>query len=378
MTPKPSRRKRIVQIGNWPPPVCSWTMSLVELRKELEARGWDCVVMNLNENRRLKSPEYIDVQGGWDYGEKVSRYVAKGYAVHVRVNGETRKGYLLALAALGLARLFFRPALLTYAGGHQQSFFPAPRSSFRHWAFALLFSVPHRIFCNSDKVKGAILTTGIRQEVVVPIPHFSTQHLEYTTVPLPAEVEDFYRRHRAVFFAYVCLRKEYALDFLAETIRHFRKLHPDIGFMLAGVRDREMEPMRDFIKKQELEAATCVVGSVPHELFLTLLSRSVAYIRTPVTDGICSSVLESLILKTPVLASENGARPQGVEPWKEGDMDSLLSLMEEAVAHHDVLVSRIPKVEVEDNAKKLADSIEEVCLKREDRYDPFLPSASKA
>jgi len=378
MTRKASRSKRILQIGNWPPPVCSWTMSLVELRKELETRGWDCAVMNLNENRRVKSDEYVDVQDGWDYLTKVSRYVTKGYAVHVRVNGETKKGYFLALAALGLARLFGRPALLTYAGGHQQSFFPAPRNRFRYWAFALLFRLPHRIFCNSDKVKSAVLTTGIREEAVVPIPHFSTQHLEFTAVPLPADVENFYRRHRAVFFAYVCLRKEYALDFLAQTIRDFRALHPDIGFMMAGVRDRELEPMRAFIKEQALEEATCVVGSVPHDLFLTLLSRSLAYIRTPVTDGICSSVLESLALKTPVFASENGARPSGVEIWKEGDLNGLVSLMENAIVHHDVLVSRIPEVEVEDNAKKLADSIEEVWLKREDRHDRFMSLESKA
>src|SRR5947209_20315348 len=103
MTGKHNRSKRILEIGNWPPPVCSWTMSMVELRKELEGRGWHCPVMNLNENRRVKSPEYIDVQGGWDYLKKVVRHVLKGYAVHVRVNGETKKGYLLALAALGVA-----------------------------------------------------------------------------------------------------------------------------------------------------------------------------------------------------------------------------------------------------------------------------------
>lgn len=378
MKPKLNRTKRILQIGNWPPPVCSWTMSLVELRKELEDRGWNCVVLNLNENRRVKSQEYVDVQDGWDYLKKVSRHVARGYAVHVRVNGEAKKGYLLALAALGLARLFRRPALLTYAGGHQQSFFPAPKNSFRHHAFAFLFRFPHRIFCNSEKVKGAVLTTGVREDVVVPIPHFSTQHLEFTSVPLPEDMENFYRRHRAVFFVYICFRKEYALDFLADAIHRFRESHPDIGFMLAGVREREMEPMRDYICSQGLETSTYIAGSVPHDLFLTLLSRSLAYIRTPITDGICSSVLESLAVKTPVLASENGARPGGVELWREGDLDSLLSLMEEALAHRSLLVSRIPQVEVEDNAKKLADSIEEVCLKREDGPDGFLPVESKA
>src|SRR5437016_4824470 len=158
--------KRILEIGNWPPPVCSWSMSLVGLRKELQARGWDCQVMNLNENRRVHSPDYIDVQGGWDYFWKVLRYVRRGYAVHIRVNGETRKGYLLALAALLLARLGRRAALLTYGGGHQQSYFPAPKGSLRHLAFSLLFRIPQRIYCNSEVVKKVLLTTRIPAERV--------------------------------------------------------------------------------------------------------------------------------------------------------------------------------------------------------------------
>src|SRR5213080_1062632 len=89
--------KRILEIGNWPPPVCSWSMSLVGLREELQARGWDCQVMNLNENRRVRSPEYIDVQHAWDYLMKVSRRAFRGYAIHARVNGEMKKGYVLAL-----------------------------------------------------------------------------------------------------------------------------------------------------------------------------------------------------------------------------------------------------------------------------------------
>src|SRR5437667_404866 len=119
---------------------------------ELEARGWDCQVMNINENRRVRSPQYIDVQSGWDYFWKVARLVWRGYAVHIRVNGETKKGYLLALSALLLARVGRRAALLTYAGGHQQTYFPAPRGSLRHLAFSLLFRVADLIYCNSSAV----------------------------------------------------------------------------------------------------------------------------------------------------------------------------------------------------------------------------------
>src|SRR5581483_8184446 len=113
--------------------------------------------------------------------------------------------------------------------------------------------------------------------------------------------------------------------------------------------------------------AVCVLGSVPHEMFLTLLSRSLAYIRTPITDGICSSVLESLKLKVPVLGADNDASPKGTELWKAGYVGSLLKLMEEAVRDRRAMVDRIPELEIEDNANKLANSIEEVCLQSADR-----------
>lgn len=331
------------------------------LRKELTARGWHVEIMNLNENRRVHSPEYIDVQNGWDYFRKVLAHAWRGYAIHVRVNGETKKGYALALCALLLARLFRRPALLTYGGGHQQSFFPAPKHSFRHIAFSFLFRFAHRIYCNSDKVKEVLLTTGIPASRVVPIPHFSTYYVQFTPTPLPEEVERFFQRHEGVFFSYVCFRKEFALPFLADAIRRFRQINPNIGFFWVGPWGREMEPMYRFLREEKIEEAVMVQGSAPHEMFLNMMSRSLAYIRTPVTDGICSSVLESLKLKVPVLAADNGTRPPGTELWTEGNLDSLLSLMKEAVDHHSDMVARIPEIPLEDNAKKLADSIEDVC-----------------
>jgi glycosyltransferase involved in cell wall biosynthesis len=337
-------------------------MSLVGLRKELEARGWDCRVMNLNENRKVRSPDYIDVQNGWDFCLKVARAVWQGCAVHIRVNGETVKGYTLAVIALSLARLGRRPALLTYGGGHQQSYFPAPRLTLRHLAFSFLFRLPARIYCNSEAVKKVLLTTGISPDRVVPIPHFSNYYVQFTAIPFPPDVEEFFRRHEGVFFSYVCFRKEFALEFLAEAIRRFRAASPRTGFLLLGPWEREMDQMRQFLRREKIEDCVHALASVPHEMFLNLLSRSLAHIRTPVTDGICSSVLESLKLKVPVLAADNGTRPRGTELWQEGNVESLLDLMRKVASHREEFVARIPEIELEDNAKKLADSIEEVCL----------------
>lgn len=354
--------RRILQIGNWPPPVCGWSMSLVGLRKELESRGWDCPVMNLNENRRVKSPEYIDVQNGWDYFRKVLRWVRRGYAVHVRVNGDTKKGYLLALSALMLARMWRRPALLTYCGGHQQNYFPAPKASFRQGAFSLLFRISSRIYCNSEAVKQAILTTAVSPEKVIPIPHFSSQYVQFDPVPLPSDVESFCKNHQAVFFIYLCFRKEYMLEFLANVMRKFLISFPRVGFLLVGTSEREVPQLREFLDREGLTKAVCVTGSVPHDLFLTMMKQSLAYIRMPLTDGVCSSVLEGLTMRVPVLASDNGTRPPGAELWRPGDSARLLDLLSEAAQQRERMAARIPSVTVDDNAGKLADDIEQVCL----------------
>jgi len=354
--------KRILQIGNWPPPVCGWSMSLVGLRKELVSRGWDCQVMNLNENRRAKSSEYIDVQSGWDYFRKVLRCVRRGYIIHVRVNGETKKGYVLALSAILLARILRLPALLTYCGGHQQSFFPAPKGSFRQLAFSLLFRVSSRIYCNSEAVKAAILTSGIKPEKVIPLPHFSTQYIQFAPVPLPGTAQEFFQNHDTVFFIYLCFRKEYMLEFLADAMRKFLISFPRVGFLLVGTSEREVPLLRDFFDREQLTRAVLITGSVPHDLFLTMMMKSQAYIRMPLTDGVCSSVLEGLTMKVPVLASDNGTRPVGAELWKPGDSERLLSLLTEATLQRDRMVARIPDVAVDDNASKLADDIERVCL----------------
>lgn len=357
-----ARIKRILEIGNWPPPVCSWSMSLVGLRRELESRGWDCRLMNMNENRRVRSTEYIDVQNGWDYLQKTIRSIRHGCAVHTRVNAESTDLYILAFLAMFFARLWRRPALLTYGGGHKQTYFPAPRFSLRHLAFSVLFRLPNRIYCNSEAVKKVLLTTGVSPERVLPIPHTSGYYTEFDPVPLPAGVDEFLRRHSGIFFSYVCYRKEFALEFLAEAVRRFRKLYPKTGFLWLGPWEREMSSMKEFLQKEGIDDAIYLMGSVPHEMFLNILSQSLAYIRTPVTDGVCSSVLESLKLKVPVLASENGTRPAGTEIWKEADVESLVALMKGAVENHEEFVARIPTIVLEDNAKKLADDIESICL----------------
>jgi glycosyltransferase involved in cell wall biosynthesis len=77
-----------------------------------------------------------------------------------------------------------------------------------------------------------------------------------------------------------------------------------------------------------------LLGNLPHDDFLSLLSRCFAYLRTPACDGVSSSVLESLALGVPVVASENGRRPPGVATYVEDDAADLCDKLRHLDTHY--------------------------------------------
>src|SRR5438874_10601355 len=90
---------KILQIGNYPPPMCGWAIQTKLVTDELRRRGHVCDVLKINEGRQVKDPSYVDVQNGRDYLFKVLRFAFRGYRLNVHVNGMSKKGYILALIA---------------------------------------------------------------------------------------------------------------------------------------------------------------------------------------------------------------------------------------------------------------------------------------
>src|SRR5450755_676464 len=86
---------KILQIGNYPPPMCGWAVQTVLLNQELRRRGHISEVLNINESRKRKSPEYVDVQNGLDFLWKILRFSTRGYRIHAHLNAESPKLYLL-------------------------------------------------------------------------------------------------------------------------------------------------------------------------------------------------------------------------------------------------------------------------------------------
>ena len=355
----PSNRPRVkvLEVGNYPPPMCGWAMQTKLVVEELRRRGHLCQVLKINENRQVKDPAYLDVQNGRDFFWKVLRHAVAGYRVNVHVNGHSKKGYLLALCGLTIARLTFRPALLTFHGGRSQPYFPRHDVRSLDWAFTLLFRVADAIACDSMEVKEAIAGYGIEGERITPVATFSGQYVEFTPAALPPAVEDFLAERSPVFFSYLAFRPEYRLELLREGMRQFSATHPRAGFLWLGFTSREFEQAEQFVSAwpSEERKSVLLLGNLDHDEFLTLLSRCLACLRTPACDGVSASVLESLALGVPVVASENGSRPAGVITYEEGDPADQCRKLVYVTEHREELERSLSLPSGRDNVALMAD-----------------------
>jgi len=343
---------RVLEVTSYPPPRAGWGIRVEFLKKRLEAEGHTCVVLNIGTSRAIPSPEYETVLGGADFAKKVWKFARQGYAVHAHANGDALKGLLLALLAQAIARLCGCRCYLTFHAGVIQRFFPQERSRKHAPLFWLLFALPHRIICNSEPVKRKIQGYGVGARRIVAIPAFSKQYMEYVPAQLPPDMLEFFDRYPHVVFTYVRMRPLFYPVTMVDGLAALVQRRPDVGLVVCGMAGHTDEgvgeAVEERIRHHGLEAHICLVDDLDHDAFLTALSRSTLYLRTPITDGVASSVLEALALGVPVVGCENGTRPPGVLTYTADKADEMAAQMEHVIANRARVVEALGRVEVPD------------------------------
>lgn len=350
----PAGRARILEITSYPPPRAGWGVRVSFLRRRLEAQGHACEVLNTGRSRRIRSPEYIDVQNGWDYLVKVVRWVRRCHVVHTHINGDGNKGWALALVAQLVARLWGRECVLTFHAGPRQRHFPREQSRLCVPFFRSVFGLARLIICNSAAVKECIQAYGVPSSKIHPIPAFSRQYLAYTPSGLRPELEAFVTGRAPVLAAYFFLRPEFFVESLLEAVGRLARRYRRLGVVMVG-EDTRSPAFGVMLRKAGIAEHVYCAGDLNHDEFMTLLSRIHLYVRTPAKDGVCSSVLEALSLSIPVVASENGQRPAGVITFHPGSADSLADAIESTWERYAAVRASLVKPDVQDTLAVEAD-----------------------
>ncbi len=316
---------RILQIGNYPPPLCGWAMRTQLVQRELFRQGADCGVLDVGPNRRTRKQGCTPVGNGFDYAVKLLIHRARGYTFAVHVNGDSWKGYLIALAAVLLGRFTHKPSFLIFHAGPKQAYFPRSEGFWFH-AFRLLFRSSASIICNFEPVKNVIQQYGISAEKIHPIPAFSDQYQEETPVPLVTSMEPFLNAHEPCLFSYTLFRPEFTMDCLFEAFAQVHQKFPRAGLLIVGPREVPPEA-RAQLRRLGIDSSVQIAGNLRHAEFLTAIKRCDVFVRTHLRDGACASILEALSLGVPVVAAEDGTRPPSVMTYTPADAGDLTRVL---------------------------------------------------
>jgi glycosyltransferase involved in cell wall biosynthesis len=347
-----TRPAKILQISSYPPPRAGWAVRVEFLKRQLEAEGHECVVLNIGTSRMIPSDEYETVLSGGDYVKKVWRFCARGFLPHVHVNGSTKKGLTLSLIAQIISLAFGRRVALTFHAGVVQEFFPREKAPLMVPAYWLLFKLSRLIVCNNEAMKRLIADYGVRPSKIFPIPAFSVQYMQELGTELPSEITDFVARYQHVLFSYIRFRPTFFVPELITAFGLVARQRPDVGLLLCGdtghSEDNLPQRIADQITAAGLSHRVLLVGDLTHDQFLAALSRCAFYVRTPVSDGVASSVLESLSLGVPVVASENGSRPAGTITYPATDAAALAQTLLDVLDRRAAIVAALPRPPLRD------------------------------
>jgi len=346
------RPARILEVTSYPPPRAGWGIRVEYLKKRLEREGHSCVVLNTGTSRKIPSPEYETVMSGLDLAQKIWKYARRGFLVHAHTNGDSWKGLLLAIGTELIALAGGRRPVLTFHAGAIQRYFPRDRAPLFVPLFWLVFLLPRRIICNNQAVKDRIVGYGVLPEKIAVIPAFTREYLEYSPCPLPEALDAFMGRLPRVLFSYLRMRPLFYPLVLVDAMARIAATLPDVGLVICGgMSHGETELLAQVQKRiahHNLADRLCFVEDLDHDAFLTALKRSAIYVRTPITDGVASSVLESLALGIPVVACENGTRPPGVLTYPPTNSAALADLVMSTLARSESVSAELTQIAIPD------------------------------
>lgn len=312
---------KLVLLGPYPPPHGGVQTNLVAIRKHHLATGGDCRVVNLTRHRQPDGDGIFYPESPWQVVRLLMRLRAD--IIHMHIGGDLSRR--LVLLGLLCTLLPGRKTVLTFhSGGYPDSEAgktagPATLRGIALRRFDALIGVNQQLVDLFRKF--GVPASRIR----LIRPHqISTGDFN---APLPADLADFISAHDPCILTVSGLEPEYEVPLQIDALGSVRRKYPDAGLVVVGSGSLEDE-IRAYAGSREYASHIRLCGDLPHSVTLRAIRECRLFLRTTRYDGDSISVREALFSGTPVIATDNGMRPEGVHLIPAPDHDELLKAIE--------------------------------------------------
>jgi glycogen(starch) synthase len=306
---------RVLLLGAYPPPHGGAQTHIVALREFFTREGIPCEVINLTRHRQ-KSGNGIF----YPYSALAVLWLLlrRRYDVaHLHVGG--RLSLRLLLLCLVCSWIPGKKVVLTFhSGGYPSS--AAGRlvasTSFKGMVLRRL----HGLIGVNRELTEFFLRLGVPAEKTRLITPYAP--CGEGAVGLPTQLREFYDAHRPVIVTVGLLEPEYDLSLQIHALGELRQSTPGAGLAIIGSGSLEKK-LREEIGLLPYREHILVCGDVRHDVTLRAIAGADVMLRTTRYDGDSIAVREAMHMGVPVIATENGMRPDGVTLIPISDRDAL-------------------------------------------------------
>ena len=295
----------VLQLGPIPPPEGGVTRNMMSIREELHRRNHTCSILaTARSSKELQEPGLYYPRGPL---ELMGLLLRTEYDIlHLHVGGEIPPRVLGLVFLCGVVGK--RRNLLTlHSGGYVSKVKPgANRWSLTGSAFRLY----ERIICVNESMIKMFKDYGCDPESLRLIHPFSVEPTTGDLV-MPGFLKRFSQSHSPFLLTVGQLEDEYDLGSQIDCMEQVRDVFPNVGLMIIGSGSLESQ-LRRQIESKDYRDGILLAGDLPHGVTMQLIKDCDVLLRTTRFDGDAISIREALYLGKPVIATDNGMRPEGV------------------------------------------------------------------
>src|SRR5262245_20886463 len=344
---------KVLQMGPYPPPHGGVQTNLVAIRRYLLARGIPCAVINLTRYRRDDSDDIYYPKNALEVMKLLARL--KYDIVHMHIGGTLSSRLLfLALACCLMPRS--KTVLTFHSGGYPLS---TDGMSANHLTFrGFVLRRFDRVIGVNPELEQLFQKFGVARPRIRMINPYAIA--SDSAEALPGNLTAFFQNHSPRILTISGLEPEYDIPLQIDVLGLVRKRFPDAGLVIIGSGSLEPEIIK-MINSRSYAEHILLCGDVPHPITLRALAESDLSLRTTHYDGDSISVREALMAGTPVIATDNGMRPEGTYLIPRPDPDVLFQAIEQLLANG-AAVNKKPQLEDtgEENIKEVFELYQEL------------------
>lgn len=317
----------ILQLGPYPPPEGGVSRNMLAIRDAALRHGHTCTIIATAKSSRQDGAENVHHP---ESAIGLLRLLAslKYDVAHLHVGGDiSARVMALALAVSTFGR--GRCVLTIHSGAFPQS--EAARAAKPLSIRGLIFRRFSRIIAVNEPIGEVFRRYGVADEKVSVILPYALA-IPDPEVRLDANLVEFAEQHSPLLLSVGGLEKDYEPLFQIAAMKAILNEYSNAGLLLVG--DGSMRRDVDTaVAESGCSDNILVAGNVAHEQVLHLMDRADVLLRTTLFDGDAISVREALHLGTPVIATDNRMRPEGVELIKVGDESGLVTKLSRVVSN---------------------------------------------